>query len=75
MINCAPPDGEPVYRSQQLHEFLGYPLEGLMAPQNRDWLVRWIPACTPTMYPASKRNTRDRSPRETLYPQASVTSQ
>jgi PAS domain S-box-containing protein len=29
MIDCAAPDGEPVYRSQQLREFLGYPLEVL----------------------------------------------
>lgn len=29
MIDCAAPDGEPVYRSQQLREFLGYPLEEL----------------------------------------------
>ena len=29
MIDCAAPDGEPVYRSQQLREFLGYELEQL----------------------------------------------
>lgn len=29
MIDCATPDGEPVYRSQQLREFLGYDLEAL----------------------------------------------
>lgn len=29
MIDCAAPDGEPVYRSQQLREFLGYELEEL----------------------------------------------
>jgi PAS domain S-box-containing protein len=29
MIDCAAPDGEPVYRSQQLREFLGYDLESL----------------------------------------------
>ena len=29
MIDCAAPDGEPVYRSQQLREFLGYELEAL----------------------------------------------
>lgn len=29
MIDCAAPDGEPVYRSQQLREFLGYQLEEL----------------------------------------------
>jgi PAS domain S-box-containing protein len=29
MIDCAAPDGEPVYRSQQLREFLGYSLEEL----------------------------------------------
>jgi PAS domain S-box-containing protein len=29
MIDCAAPDGEPVYRSQQLREFLGYNLEDL----------------------------------------------
>lgn len=29
MIDCAGPDGEPVYRSQQLREFLGYDLEEL----------------------------------------------
>ncbi|TPL99711.1 PAS domain-containing protein [Mesorhizobium sp. B2-3-10] len=29
MIDCAAPDGEPRYRSQQLREFLGYPLEEL----------------------------------------------
>jgi len=30
MVDCASPDGEPVYRSQQLREFLGYELEGLL---------------------------------------------
>jgi PAS domain S-box-containing protein len=29
MIDCASPDGEPIYRSQQLREFLGYDLEEL----------------------------------------------
>ncbi|WDZ79350.1 PAS domain-containing protein (plasmid) [Ensifer adhaerens] len=29
MIDCASPSGEPVYRSQQLREFLGYNLEDL----------------------------------------------
>lgn len=29
MIDCASPDGEPIYRSQQLREFLGYSLESL----------------------------------------------
>lgn len=29
MIDCATPDGEPIYRSQQLREFLGYNLEEL----------------------------------------------
>lgn len=29
MIDCAAPNGEPVYRSQQLREFLGYQLEDL----------------------------------------------
>jgi PAS domain S-box-containing protein len=29
MIDCAAPDGEPVYRSRQLREFLGYDLEEL----------------------------------------------
>ncbi|MDE1995851.1 MAG: MASE1 domain-containing protein, partial [Rhizobiaceae bacterium] len=29
MIDCAAPNGEPVYRSQQLREFLGYELEEL----------------------------------------------
>lgn len=29
MIDCAAPDGEPVYRSRQLREFLGYNLEAL----------------------------------------------
>ncbi|TPI25036.1 PAS domain S-box protein [Mesorhizobium sp. B3-2-1] len=29
MIDCAGPDGEPMYRSQQLREFLGYSLEEL----------------------------------------------
>ncbi len=29
MIDCAAPDGEPIYRSQQLREFLGYELEDL----------------------------------------------
>ncbi len=29
MIDCAAPDGEPVYRSRQLREFLGYNLEEL----------------------------------------------
>lgn len=29
MIDCAAPDGEPIYRSQQLRTFLGYDLEDL----------------------------------------------
>lgn len=29
MIDCSAPDGEPIYRSQQLREFLGYNLEEL----------------------------------------------
>ena len=29
MIDCASPNGEPIYRSQQLREFLGYKLEAL----------------------------------------------
>jgi PAS domain S-box-containing protein len=29
MIDCAAPDGEPIFRSQQLREFLGYDLEQL----------------------------------------------
>jgi PAS domain S-box-containing protein len=29
MIDCAAPDGEPIYRSQRLREFLGYQLEEL----------------------------------------------
>jgi PAS domain S-box-containing protein len=29
MIDCAAPDGEPVFRSQRLREFLGYNLEAL----------------------------------------------
>ncbi|MBA2920862.1 MULTISPECIES: PAS domain-containing protein [Sphingomonas] len=29
MIDCAAPDGEPIYRSQQLREFLGYELGAL----------------------------------------------
>lgn len=29
MIDCSAPDGEPIYRSQQLREFLGYQLEEL----------------------------------------------
>ncbi|MDX8445652.1 PAS domain-containing protein [Mesorhizobium captivum] len=29
LIDCAAPDGEPIYRSQQLREFLGYELEEL----------------------------------------------
>ncbi len=29
MVDCASPDGEPVYRSQQLRTFLGYELEQL----------------------------------------------
>ncbi|CAN7700704.1 PAS domain-containing protein [Rhizobium leguminosarum] len=29
MIDCAAPNGEPIYRSQQLREFLGYNLEEL----------------------------------------------
>lgn len=29
MIDCAAPDGEPVYRSQQLRQYLGYDLEAL----------------------------------------------
>ncbi len=35
MIDCAGPDGEPVYRSQQLREFLGYPLEDLSEAGSR----------------------------------------
>jgi len=29
MIDCAAPNGEPIYRSQQLRQFLGYDLEAL----------------------------------------------
>jgi len=29
MIDCAAPDGEPIYRSRQLREYLGYSLEDL----------------------------------------------
>ena len=29
MIDCAAPDGEPIYRSQRLRDFLGYKLEDL----------------------------------------------
>lgn len=29
MIDCASPDGEPIYRSQRLRQFLGYELEAL----------------------------------------------
>ena len=29
MVDCAAPDGEPIYRNQQLREFLGYDLETL----------------------------------------------
>ncbi|MGO8657284.1 hypothetical protein ACC771_16925, partial [Rhizobium ruizarguesonis] len=29
MIDCAAPNGEPIYRSQQLRDFLGYNLEEL----------------------------------------------
>jgi PAS domain S-box-containing protein len=35
MIDCAAPDGEPVYRSQQLREFLGYNLEALNDVESR----------------------------------------
>jgi PAS domain S-box-containing protein len=33
MIDCAAPDGEPIYRSRQLSEFLGYDLEDLDGTQ------------------------------------------
>ncbi|MGE6784184.1 MASE1 domain-containing protein [Ensifer adhaerens] len=29
MVDCAAPDGEPIYRNQQLRQFLGYDLEAL----------------------------------------------
>lgn len=29
MVDCAAPDGEPIYRNQRLREFLGYDLEAL----------------------------------------------
>jgi PAS domain S-box-containing protein len=29
MVDCAAPDGEPIYRNKQLREFLGYDLEAL----------------------------------------------
>jgi PAS domain S-box-containing protein len=32
MIDCATPDGEPIYRSQQMCEFLGYEFEALDGP-------------------------------------------
>ncbi|WP_165356573.1 PAS domain-containing sensor histidine kinase [Sphingosinicella sp. BN140058] len=32
MIDCANPEGEPVYRSHQLRQFLGYELEALDGP-------------------------------------------
>ncbi len=35
MIDCATPDGEPIYRSKQLREFLGYNLEELDGKPSR----------------------------------------
>ncbi|MEN3288960.1 MAG: hypothetical protein V7634_3260 [Bradyrhizobium sp.] len=35
MIDCATPDGEPIYRSKQLREFLGYDLEDLDGEPSR----------------------------------------
>jgi PAS domain S-box-containing protein len=35
MIDCATPDGEPIYRSKQLREFLGYNLEELEGHPSR----------------------------------------
>lgn len=35
MIDCAAPDGEPIYRSRQLCEFLGYDLAALDESDNR----------------------------------------
>ncbi|WP_426616035.1 PAS domain-containing sensor histidine kinase [Bradyrhizobium sp. McL0616] len=35
MIDCATPDGEPIYRSKQLREFLGYNLEDLDGEPSR----------------------------------------
>lgn len=35
MIDCATPDGEPIYRSKQLREFLGYNLEDLDGKPSR----------------------------------------
>ncbi|MES2029163.1 MAG: PAS domain-containing protein [Pseudomonadota bacterium] len=35
MIDCATPDGEPIYRSKQLREFLGYDLEALDGAPSR----------------------------------------
>jgi PAS domain S-box-containing protein len=35
MIDCATPDGEPIYRSKQLREFLGYNLEELEGQPSR----------------------------------------
>jgi PAS domain S-box-containing protein len=35
MIDCAAPDGEPVFRSGRLREFLGYNLEDLQDSQSR----------------------------------------
>ena len=35
MIDCATPDGEPIYRSKQLREFLGYDLELLDGEPSR----------------------------------------
>jgi PAS domain S-box-containing protein len=34
MIDCAKPDGEPIYRSQQMSEFLGYNFDDLDASGN-----------------------------------------
>jgi PAS domain S-box-containing protein len=43
MIDCAAPDGEPIYRSQRLREFLGYELEELDG-EGRSRLTRTLDA-------------------------------
>ncbi len=60
MIDCATPDGEPIFRSQQLSDFLGYRLEELDAAGIRASTARSMPACIPMTSRASVRPMRTR---------------
>jgi PAS domain S-box-containing protein len=55
MIDCATPDGEPIYRSKQLRDFLGYNLEELDKEPSR--LAATLDA---GVHPADLQGVKDR---------------